>query len=220
MFGLIGRLRKGHDGTAKKGQSGLGKTDTREKVKKSPSFVTAADIFNELPEDQKSALEVWFGEKENRTEGELVAQLKELKHQAEVKDVEISELSDIRFALEGKQSELESMVEDMESELADLRDSDHEDEIADLDAEIGSLESDKRKLKERIKALESCPDLHLFLEQSIKRQKETNAVLKEIVEHRDALNQSQLEDLVKLIAKSVRMLQIEGDDIKKIGVSA
>ena len=107
------------------------------------------------------------------------------------------------------------MLEERDSQIAELTDVDYEGEIEDRDARIVALELEKTNLTQALKEVQERPDLNLFLSESVKRQKETNSVLKEIVEHRDLLNVKKLEDLVKTVARTVKILEsasVDGRD--------
>ena len=79
--------------------------------------------------------------------------------------------------------------------------------IDERDAEIRRLEEQKRQLRAKLKEAQEAPDLHLFLSECIKRQKETNAVLKEILANSKALNPDKVKELLGLIKKAVEIIK-------------
>lgn len=218
MFELIGVLRKGatgKPGPPKVGSESLSKKNLAKELGKSAKFVSAAELYNGLEPDEQEDLQEWFDKKANRSDGELIAQLQAMEAGSIESDRRYEELVDLSATAEERLSTLDKMLEERDSQIAELTDVDYEGEIEDRDARIVALELEKTNLTQALKEVQERPDLNLFLSESVKRQKETNSVLKEIVEHRDLLNVKKLEDLVKTVARTVKILEsasVDGRD--------
>ena len=68
------------------------------------------------------------------------------------------------------------------------------------------LVKENQTLKHHVRTLQNHPDLRCALAACIKRQLDTNCVLREIIEYRDKLHPQRLATLLKLLERSVRIV--------------
>ena len=202
MFEYIGRLRK----------SGFTQPKiSREIVHKKTSFVSAADIFNALPDEQRTVLQVWFddraeGEKA-KSEGELIAQIRAMEAEGKLLETTKQELIDKWNASAEEISELEADVTELQKEIDVLEDADHQLEIEGRDEQINKLTIAQTKLKDEIKKLNESPDLNFYLIECVRNLKDINAVLKPIVEHPEKLNQVMVEKFKKALQTTLKIIE-------------
>jgi ParB-like chromosome segregation protein Spo0J len=198
MFEYIGRLR-GNYNTKK----------TRKKVHKDMDFISAAEIFNNLPDEHQEALKEWFGEQAEgekaKTQGELIAQIREMEADLSEKELQVMGFEDDQRTTEEQIDQLETLVRDRDVEIGELRDEDLEDAIADKESQINKLLTDQAKLKKKIKELQETPDLNVLLVDCISKQKSINAVLKEIVENAASLNLAKLNEFQDTLKRTIEI---------------
>ena len=208
MFTYIGKLRKGAKGESTF-MSSSGKTidETKKIIHKKAEFVSAADIFNTLPKEQKETLEEWFVEKADRRETTLIKELRNIEKQMLEADERYDELMDSTRSYQERETTLKEMLEDRDSKIAELTDVDFEGELEDRDAKIRVLQNQKRKLTHKLKESQETPDLHAILSDAIGKQLAINSVLKEILQYRDSLNQSLLKELLEAVHRTVKILK-------------
>lgn len=197
MFEYIGRLRKG----------GRSIESTRVEVRKRTPFVSAADIFNDLPKEQQAALREWFtdlaeGEK-SKTEGELIAMIKALEVDKDDLEERLAEMD----SLSEQMTELQRMIDAKDIEIDAMRNTDFDGEIQERDVQIQKLMAEQTKLEDKIKDLKESPDINFYLADCVKKQKEINAVLKEVIENADSLNQGKLEEFSKALKRTIEIVK-------------
>lgn len=201
MFEYIGRLRKGTSVQTEPSKNKLSKD-----LHKSNRFISAADIFKDMPKEQKESLEEWFHEKAEgakaKSEGELIAMIKnmQLNETTLKEEIESREGERVELELEKKESKLkvEELEEDItkkEKEISDLINTDYESELEGKEAEIdkkefqiAKLSQEQRKLKEKIIELRESPDINIYLKDSYEKLLAINVTLRSIMQNRDALN--------------------------------
>jgi len=211
MFSYIGMLRRGHDGKTgvhSELKSGMSKEEVRQTTKKSPSFVSAADIFNSLTEEQKAELKQKFYSNGAMNEGKLVAQLREMEAEALAKEADIKELFEKVELSEGEIETLQGMIDERDTKIEELRNLDIEEEIEDRDLQIRKLTGEKAKLKKKINKMQEPPDINAYLLECTKRQAQTNSILKEILDNRVAIKSDKtLQNLFILVWRTVEILK-------------
>jgi len=211
MFEYIGILRKGATGKSGPNSSLFKKENSipaiAKEVHKSQAFVSASALWASLEPSEKEELKEWMDKKAHRTEGELIAQVKAMEAGSIEADRRYEELVDLNRSAEERATTLDEMIEERDSKIAELTDVDYEGEIEDKEAEIVKLKEQKTKLSEALKEAQERPDLHVFLKENISMIKKVNGTLKEIVDNKDLLNAAKLEELVKAVARTVKILK-------------
>jgi hypothetical protein len=206
MFEYIGRLRN----PSRDGKS-VAKESVAHSVHKKRQFVDAADIFSKLPEEQQTALREWFNEQAEgqkaKTEGELIAMVRELEADNTALEAELRGVNSDQKTVEERVAELQAMLDERDIQLAELRDADTEQEIAERDAEINKLLEQQKKLKDKIKELNETPDINFYLIECVKKQNEINKVLNQIVENADALNPAKVAELQAALKRTFQIIQ-------------
>ena len=204
MFGLIGRLRRRDSQESRQGA-------VAKAVHKHRSFVSAADIFNELPEDQQVALKEWFEttreDERARTEGELIAMVRKLESDKDAIELSLTEEREKAEKFDRLAEELEKQIAEKDIQITELQNADLEGDIQNRDAEINKLLEQQAKLKEQIKTLKEAPDVNYLLIDCVKKQLAINAVLKPIVENAAMLNPGKLEELGKALKATLNIIQ-------------
>jgi ParB-like chromosome segregation protein Spo0J len=208
MFEYIGRLRKGsHSKSGSKEPKEIAQRQAQDITQKHKSFVSASDIFNSLPIEQQEALKEWFESKKNGTEGELIAELKRIQNENLEKDKRVKELTDLSKSKEEREKTLQDLLDEKNKEIEELKESDNIEEVEIRDAQIRELEQEKRLLKDKLKKAEQNPDLSYRLEECIKRQLDTNAMLKDLITNIEYLEKERISKLFKLFQTAVKIIK-------------
>jgi ParB-like chromosome segregation protein Spo0J len=213
MFEYIGRLRKPSQEGKKKT-----KEEVQQAVHKDNTFVSAADIFNALPTEQQAALKEWFNEQADgekaKTEGQLIAAIRQLESDKEALEVDNLELetelrgvNNERKEVTERIAELEKMIAEREDEIETLRNADYEEEREITEKTINDLLTQQKKLKEKIAELKEAPDINFYLIECVKKQKEINAVLKEIIDNAESLNQSKVKEFQDTLMRTLAIIK-------------
>jgi len=128
LFEYIGILRAGYDGVGRSdpGQDPRSIGAIAETLKKKGTFISAADIYNSLSEEQQKELRAWFYKQEERpTDGQLIAKVKELEKERLITGKTIENLKlEIKkrvIALEAAQKEQQESGAKNENAIKELR---------------------------------------------------------------------------------------------------
>ena len=210
MFEYIGRLRK----PASSSSPVVPQSQIKKKIHKNNEFMTASDIFNDLPKGQQEALEEWFNEKAEgekaKSEGELIITIRNMKLNKTTLMEELSKAKTEQTELEDYYGQLKKEKEEVDAKIIDLeelRDIDSEEELEQRDMEINKLLKDKVKLKEKIKELKESPDINLYLIESVKKLLDINVTLRSIMQNQDALNPVKLQEFSDALKVTVAIIK-------------
>ena len=215
LFEYIAQLRKGHLGNLKKGVAdGVNSSiDVRKQTHKDSSFVSAADIWKSLTDEQQDELRAKFETDMNRSEGKLIAELRQI----ESEKIEAMEEYQRARAAAAESAERENAkqeaIERLESEIRVLKSRDVEEELAERDAQIRALEKQKAALKKKL----AEPDLNKVLDDCIKEQRNVSIKLADIFKHKEGLDGDKLQELGNLMAATMATIRNNGKTVLQIG---
>jgi len=201
MFRLIGRMRS-FNNTYREIQN---------ETHKPNDFISAAAIFEALPEEHQAALKEWFrsqGEDEKeKTQGELIAMISNLETDNTALEQELRGVNDETATIEERIAELEKMLAERDEKIDEISNTDYLEAIDEQAAEIVDLLEQKTKLNNKIKELQESPDINYLLIDCVKKQKAINAVLKPIVENAEVLNPGKLDELGKALKSTLNIIK-------------
>jgi ParB-like chromosome segregation protein Spo0J len=179
------------------------------KIFKSSKDVQAADIFNALPAEKQQELKQWF-HSEDHTLKELRERIQEYEEIETGLQAQVQELEDRASKAEEFEDRYNEMLEERKAEIAELQEeleNAQDEDVVELKEEIKKLERANKKLKDKVDELKQPPDIASYLEACITRQADTNAVLKEILDNKDYLNEARMKRLFELVFKTFRLMK-------------
>ena len=182
--------------------------------------IKAADIYNSMNDEQKIAVLDWYNEN-NPTQVAMRAKLIEMEEEALEAEIALEKLEQRVSNAEESEEVYKKISEQKESEIEDLKLELEEVEIigededgsewmaekAELREQIKKLERAKASLEKKIQKINEPADISAYLEGCINRQKETNAVLKEVLDNRDVLAVSRMKELLDSVATTYRIIK-------------
>ena len=206
MMEYIGRLR-----TPTGGQNPPSKYEIGKVVHKGKKFVSAADIFNAMPEEEQTAIKEWFKEKAEgekaKTEGELIAQIRSLQENGLESENELKEARESLKSLEKELDTLSGNFSESKKELEEIRATATYEELQEREADLEKLREERAKLKNKIKEMKGTPDLNVLLIDCVSKQLQVNSVLKEVLANTASLNLAKLKEFEEAIKRTFEIIK-------------
>lgn len=220
LFDYIAELRVGHYGFKKSKLTnntedaiGISSEDASKATHKDKQFVSAADIWQTLDDEQKEELKQRFAGELGHSEGKLIAEMRKIEAEKLEAEEKYRELTDTTRSIEEREKAQREMVAQLQAEIDELKSRDVEEELAARDAQIRALEKQKATLNKKLKE----PDLNKVLEDCIKGQRDVSVKLSDILRHKDQLNGERLQELGRLMSATLATIRNNGVSVKQIG---
>lgn len=192
-----------------------------ENVKDATTMLNRAiEIGGELSEQKENMNHgefiPWIEENVSFAERTARDYMKFYRYREELKTARLADLTQARKAI--YQIEHKKNSDDGTAETEFIFVSDDEEYMNSLIREKNKAKFETEKLKDNIKELKKAPDIAAYLEGCIQRQSDTNGVLKEVFENREYLSVVRLQKLLKLLLRSIQIVQenIPDEDVKML----